>query len=91
MYVAGLYLNPGFYYKQSRDDTMIIEGNQEIKSKLFKVFNKLVPDFDENDKLVTELVLYRDALKSFGEPQALRSREKLSPGKFYLLCHDFIL
>ncbi|KAF5186586.1 hypothetical protein FRX31_023827 [Thalictrum thalictroides] len=96
---VGLYLNPGIYYKanNSDDDSMSIEGNNEIKSALLKVFNRLCPNFDENDQLANEVILYRDALKSFGKPQAIpqaiRSRETLPPAKWWITfgkLQDFV-
>ncbi|CAN1752738.1 hypothetical protein LINPERHAP1_LOCUS4854 [Linum perenne] len=82
---AGFFLNPRLFYGN--------EGRMQndILSKLFDCIERLVPDADVQDKIATELNLYKSAALDLGRKMAIRSRATMLPGKQLLISHYFII
>ncbi|KAF8392756.1 hypothetical protein HHK36_023105 [Tetracentron sinense] len=67
LHAAGYILNPEFYYSNQE-----IEPCEEVMKGLYEVIERLIPDLDLQDKIITELAMYRSAEGLFGWPMAIR-------------------
>ncbi|CAN1160425.1 hypothetical protein LINPERHAP2_LOCUS23304 [Linum perenne] len=74
---AGFFLNPRLFYGN--------EGRMQndILSKLFDCIERLVPDADVQDKIATELNLYKSAALDLGRKMAIRSRATMLPADWW--------
>ncbi|KAA0062060.1 hypothetical protein E6C27_scaffold89G004020 [Cucumis melo var. makuwa] len=80
LHAAGYYLNPSFYYSNPS-----IQEDDEIVNGLYSCITKMVASLDVQDKILAELSKYKRAEALFGQPLAIRQRDKISPGKFQLI------
>ena len=76
MQAAGHFLNPEYFYF---DDNIAI--NHEITTGLYACIQRLVPSAEIQDKIMTELPIYKKAKGLFGIELAKRSRKTRAPGK----------
>ncbi|KAA0052326.1 hypothetical protein E5676_scaffold113G001490 [Cucumis melo var. makuwa] len=79
LHAAGYYLIPSFYYSNPS-----IQEDDEIVNGLYSCITKMVASLDVQDKILAELSKYKRAEALFGQPLAIRQRDKISPGKFQL-------
>ncbi|TYK28304.1 hypothetical protein E5676_scaffold600G001270 [Cucumis melo var. makuwa] len=75
LHAAGYYLNPSFYYSNPS-----IQEDDEIVNGLYSCITKMVASLDIQDKILAELSKYKRAEALFGQPLAIRQRDKISPG-----------
>ncbi|KAL5148359.1 hypothetical protein HKD37_13G035408 [Glycine soja] len=68
------FLNPKFFY-----DNTDLEFDFEVTNGLFDCINKLVPQFDVQQKILTELHLYKIGVEHFGSDFAMAQRKTHSP------------
>ncbi|KAF8393861.1 hypothetical protein HHK36_020059 [Tetracentron sinense] len=66
LYAAGYILNLEFYYNNQD-----IEPCEDVMKGLYEVIERLIPDLDLQDKIITELAMYRNAEGLFGRPMAI--------------------
>ncbi|KAK8934674.1 hypothetical protein KSP39_PZI014545 [Platanthera zijinensis] len=72
------YLNPEYFYY---NPTIAEDG--EIMEGLYKTMQRLIPNHEEQDKIIDQLTLYRNAEGLFGMEFAIRHRKIKSPGKLH--------
>ena len=75
---CGHFLNPEFFYDNPR-----VEFDKEVTSELYSCIDRLVFDIDVRDKIIRELLTYKNAEGLFGIPIAIRSRKTLALGINY--------
>jgi len=73
---AAHFLNPEFFY-----DNIDLEFDFEVTNGLFDCIKKLVPQFDVQQKILTELHLYKIDVEHFGSKFAIAQRKTHSPSK----------
>ncbi|KAF8396293.1 hypothetical protein HHK36_017909 [Tetracentron sinense] len=78
LHTAGYILNPEFYYNNQD-----IEPCEEVMKGLYEVIERLIPELDLQDKIITELAMYRNAEGLFGWPMAIRQRTTITPDKWW--------
>ncbi|XP_011660188.2 uncharacterized protein LOC105436349 [Cucumis sativus] len=78
LHAAGYYLNPSFYYSNpnSQEDDEIVNG-------LYSCITKMVASLEVQDKILVELSKYKRAKALFGQPLAIRQRDKISPVEWW--------
>ncbi|KAG4921316.1 hypothetical protein JHK85_050921 [Glycine max] len=74
LHAAAHFLNPEFFY-----DNTDLEFDFEVTNGLFDCIKKLVPQFDVQQKILTELHLYKIGPKHFGSYFAMAQRKTHSP------------
>ncbi|TYK20918.1 hypothetical protein E5676_scaffold284G00600 [Cucumis melo var. makuwa] len=74
LHAAGYYLNPSFYYSNPS-----IQEDDEIVNGLYSCITKMVASLDIQDKILAELSKYKRAEALFGQPLAIRQRDKICP------------
>ncbi|KAM3737671.1 hypothetical protein ACB098_09G074200 [Castanea mollissima] len=72
LHVAGYFLNPEFFY----DNRSKIERDEEVMAGLYKCIQRLVPNINQQDKILEELTLYNREEGLFGLEMAKRQRKK---------------
>ncbi|KAH1246707.1 hypothetical protein GmHk_06G016734 [Glycine max] len=84
LHAAAHFLNPKFFY-----DNIDLDFDFEVTNGLFDCIKKLVPQFDVQQKILTELHLYKIGAKHFGSDFTMAQRKIHSP-KFQvmLLIHS---
>lgn len=75
LHAAGYFLNPEFFY--AKPD---MEFDESITSGLYKCIQRLIGDVEVQDKIMSELSLYKHAEGMFRNTMAIRSRTTKSPG-----------
>ncbi|KAH1232601.1 hypothetical protein GmHk_09G025212 [Glycine max] len=70
------FLNPEFFY-----DNIDLEFDFEVTNGLFDYIKKLVPQFDVQQKILTELHLYKIGVEHFGSDFVMAQRKTHSPSK----------
>ncbi|XP_042420139.1 uncharacterized protein LOC122008462 [Zingiber officinale] len=78
LHAAGHYLNPEYFY--SYTDSNICG---EVVNGLFETMERLVSSAAEQDKITTQLSIYRKAEGLFGRNVAIRHRRALSPAEWW--------
>ncbi|KAK8935160.1 hypothetical protein KSP39_PZI013740 [Platanthera zijinensis] len=78
LHAAGHYLNPEYFYY---NPTIAEDG--EIMEGLYKTMQRFIPSPEEQDKIIDQLTLYRNAEGLFGMEFAIRHRKIKSPGKLH--------
>ncbi|KAA0068068.1 hypothetical protein E6C27_scaffold238G00160 [Cucumis melo var. makuwa] len=78
LHAAGYYLNPSFYYSNPS-----IQEDDEIVNGLYSCITKMVASLDIQDKILAELSKYKRAEALFGQPLAIRQRDKISPVEWW--------
>ncbi|XP_050945491.1 uncharacterized protein LOC127150844 [Cucumis melo] len=78
LHAAGYYLNPSFYYLNPS-----IQEDDEIVNGLYSCITKMVASLDIQDKILAELSKYKRAEALFGQPLAIRQRDKISPMEWW--------
>ncbi|KAH1232600.1 hypothetical protein GmHk_09G025212 [Glycine max] len=68
------FLNPEFFY-----DNIDLEFDFEVTNGLFDYIKKLVPQFDVQQKILTELHLYKIGVEHFGSDFVMAQRKTHSP------------
>ena len=76
LHVAGYFLNPEFFY----DNRSEIERDEEVMAGLYKCIQRLVPNINQQDKILEELTSYKREEGLFGLEMAKRQRKKKAPG-----------
>ncbi|GKV43249.1 hypothetical protein SLEP1_g50564 [Rubroshorea leprosula] len=76
LHVAGHFLNPQFFYNDPS-----ITTNKEIVRGLYDCIEKLIPNHDDQDKIIDQLHLYKEVKGMFADPMAVRSKSKRPLGK----------
>ncbi|KAA0066645.1 uncharacterized protein E6C27_scaffold979G00720 [Cucumis melo var. makuwa] len=76
--LTGYYLNPSFYYLNPS-----IQEDDEIVNGLYSCITKMVASLDIQDKILAELSKYKRAEALFGQPLAIRQRDKISPMEWW--------
>ena len=61
-----------------------IQEDDEIANGLYSCIMKMVASLDVQDKILVELSKYKRVEALFGQPLAIRQRDKISVGKFQL-------
>ncbi|KAL2963744.1 hypothetical protein AAZX31_17G218300 [Glycine max] len=74
LHVAAHFLNPEFFY-----DNTDLEFDFEVTNGLFECIKKLIPQFDVQQKILTELHLYKIGADHFGSDFAMAQRKTHSP------------
>ena len=74
LYAACYFLNPEFFY----DNRSEIEQDEE--AGLYKCIQRLVPNINQQDKILEELTSYKREEGLFGLEMAKRQRKKKAPG-----------
>ncbi|KAL5124661.1 hypothetical protein HKD37_02G005018 [Glycine soja] len=77
-HAAAHFLNPEFFY-----DNTDLEFDFEVTNGLFECIKKLIPQFDVQQKILTELHLYKIGADHFGSDFAMVQRKTHSP-----MLHD---
>ncbi|KAL0012283.1 hypothetical protein SO802_007391 [Lithocarpus litseifolius] len=75
LHAAGYFLNPEFFY----DNRSEIERDEEVMTGLYKCIQRLVPNIDQQDKILEELTSYKREEGLFGSEMAKRQRKKKAP------------
>ena len=77
-------------------DNTDLEFDFEVTNGLFECIKKLIPQFDVQQKILTELHLYKIGADHFGSDFAMAQRKTHSPSKkllsyyfFYVLVLEF--
>ncbi|GKV51788.1 hypothetical protein SLEP1_g58413 [Rubroshorea leprosula] len=78
LHAAGHFLNPQFFYNDPS-----IATNKEIVKGLYDCIEKLIPNHDDQDKIIDQLHLYKEAEGMFADPMAVRSRSKRAPAQWW--------
>ncbi|XP_059658690.1 uncharacterized protein LOC132305021 [Cornus florida] len=78
LHTAGYYLNPEFFYSNSK-----IEEDEDIAKGLYECIARLVFDVKEQDKITEELSLYSKAEGLFGNAFAIRQRRVRGPANWW--------
>lgn len=92
LHAAGYYLNPEFFYNNPH-----IEFDEEVTAGLYACITKLVPSQEVQDRIISELYVYKKAEGLFGIPLAIRSRTTKAPGNLnnllriseFITCSEF--
>uniref|UniRef100_A0A0R0H3S6 BED-type domain-containing protein n=1 Tax=Glycine max TaxID=3847 RepID=A0A0R0H3S6_SOYBN len=74
LHAAAHFLNPEFFY-----DNTDLEFDFEVTNGLFECIKKLIPQFDVQQKILTELHLYKIGADHFGSDFAMAQRKTHSP------------
>ncbi|KAG5066687.1 hypothetical protein JHK86_010418 [Glycine max] len=74
LHAAAHFLNPEFFY-----DNTDLEFDFEVTNGLFECIKKLIPQFDAQQKILTELHLYKIGVDHFGSDFAMAQRKTHSP------------
>ncbi|KAH1203069.1 hypothetical protein GmHk_17G049393 [Glycine max] len=74
LHAAAHFLNPEFFY-----DNTDLEFDFEVTNGLFECIKKLIPQFDVQQKILTELHLYKIGAEHFGSDFAMAQRKTHSP------------
>uniref|UniRef100_A0A0R0HQX4 HAT C-terminal dimerisation domain-containing protein n=1 Tax=Glycine max TaxID=3847 RepID=A0A0R0HQX4_SOYBN len=74
LHAAAHFLNPKFFY-----DNTDLEFDFEVTNGLFECIKKLIPQFDVQQKILTELHLYKIGAEHFGFDFAMAQRKTHSP------------
>ncbi|XP_028230525.1 uncharacterized protein LOC114410798 [Glycine soja] len=74
LHAAAHFLNPEFFY-----DNTDLEFDFEVTNGLFECIKKLIPQFDVQQKILTELHLYKIGVDHFGFDFAMAQRKIHSP------------
>ncbi|XP_014632472.1 uncharacterized protein [Glycine max] len=74
LHAAAHFLNPKFFY-----DNIDLDFDFEVTNGLFDCIKKLVPQFDVQQKILTELHLYKIGAKHFGSDFTMAQRKIHSP------------
>ncbi|KAH1159190.1 hypothetical protein GYH30_031087 [Glycine max] len=82
LHAAAHFLNPEFFY-----DNTDLEFDFEVTNGLFDCIKKLIPQFEVQQKILTELHLYKIGAEHFGSDFAMAQRKTHSPSK-KLLPYD---
>ncbi|KAG4940916.1 hypothetical protein JHK87_044787 [Glycine soja] len=82
LHATAHFLNPEFFY-----DNIDLEFDFEVTNGLFECIKKLIPQFDVQQKILTELHLYKIGAEHFGSDFAMAQRKTHSPSK-KLLPYD---
>lgn len=78
LHTAGFYLNPKFFY------SIVGDMHSNIMSGVFDCIERLVSEIEVQDRIVKEINLYRDAVGDLGRKLAIRARDTLLPGGYFL-------
>ncbi|KAL5187367.1 Serine hydroxymethyltransferase 7 [Glycine soja] len=70
LHAAAHFLNPEFFY-----DNTDLEFDFEVTTGLFECIKKLIPQFDVQQKILTELHLYKIGAEHFGSDFAMAQRK----------------
>ena len=76
LHAAAHFLNPEFFY-----DNTDLEFDFEVTNGLFECIKKLIPQFDVQQKILTELHLYKIGVEHFGSDFVMAQRKTHSPSK----------
>ena len=76
LHAVGHFLNPEFYYSNSD-----MEFDIEITNELYDCIRRLVQTKDVQQKILSELPLYKSASRLFGDDFAKESRKTTTPGE----------
>ena len=74
--MAVYFLNPEFFY----DNRFEIERDEEVMAGLYKCIQRLVPNINQQDKIIEKLTSYKREEGLFGLKMAIRLRKKKAPG-----------
>uniref|UniRef100_A0A0R0FZH2 BED-type domain-containing protein n=1 Tax=Glycine max TaxID=3847 RepID=A0A0R0FZH2_SOYBN len=74
LHAAAHFLNPEFFY-----DNTDLEFDFEVTNGLFECIKKLISQFDVQQKILTELHLYKIGVEHFGSDFAMAQRKTHSP------------
>ncbi|GKV09693.1 hypothetical protein SLEP1_g21152 [Rubroshorea leprosula] len=78
LHAASHFLNPQFFYNDPS-----IATNKEIVKGLYDCIEKLIPNHDDQDKIIDQLHLYKEAEGMFVDPMVLRSKSKRAPAQWW--------
>ncbi|CAH1433271.1 unnamed protein product [Lactuca virosa] len=78
LHAAGFFLNPELYYKNPENAMCA-----EVMNGLYATIQRLVPDLSTQDKIGEQLDLYQNAQGLFGNPMAIRQRDKRAPADWW--------
>ncbi|XP_006588984.1 uncharacterized protein [Glycine max] len=74
LHAAAHFLNPEFFYNNTD-----LEFDFEVTNGLFECIKKLIPQFDVQQKILTELHLYKIGADHFGSDFAMAQKKTHSP------------
>lgn len=78
LHAAGYYLNPQCHYSPD------FQTDVNIKLGLYECMSRMVPDRDEREKIDLQFDIFKRAKGLFGLENAIITRNKKSPGYFFL-------
>ncbi|XP_058006514.1 uncharacterized protein LOC110632856 [Hevea brasiliensis] len=79
LHAVGYYLNPEFFYSNEK-----INEDVEVVTGLYLVVARLIPNKEEQNKIMAQLPFYQNAEGVFGMDMAIRNRKKVSPATWWL-------
>ena len=79
MHAVAHFLNSEFFY-----DNTDLEFDFEVTNGLFECIKKLIPQFDVQQKILTELHLYKIGVEHFDSDFAMTQKKIHSPSKKFL-------
>ncbi|XP_026384933.1 uncharacterized protein LOC113280537 [Papaver somniferum] len=83
LHAAAHYLNPQVYWA-TLGSPELIESDQSIKEGLLDCIGKLSEDFEEESKILVELVPYRTRRGRLGRANVVASIQSLAPVKWWI-------
>ncbi|KAL6123680.1 hypothetical protein ACLB2K_076199 [Fragaria x ananassa] len=77
LHAAGFYLDPKIFYS--------IEGDihNSIQSGMYDCIERMVPDIKVQDKIMKEIISYKNAAGDFRRKMAIRARDTLLPAEWW--------
>ncbi|KAG6653033.1 hypothetical protein CIPAW_05G046600 [Carya illinoinensis] len=72
LHTAGCLLNPGIYFNPC------FKSKNDISRGFMTCIVKMEPDIDKQDEIIQQIDMYKNAHSDFGQPIAIRQREKIA-------------
>ncbi|KAG6648808.1 uncharacterized protein LOC122316382 [Carya illinoinensis] len=73
LHAAGCLLNPGIYFNPC------FKSRNDVSRGFTTCVVKMEPDIDKQDEIIQQIDMYKNANGDFGQPIAIRQREKSNP------------
>ncbi|KAG6629998.1 hypothetical protein CIPAW_14G124200 [Carya illinoinensis] len=73
LHAAGCLLNPEIYFNPS------FKSKNDVSREFMTCVVKMEPDIDKQDEIIQQIDMYKNAHGDFGQPIAIRQREKSNP------------
>ena len=76
LHATGYFFNLEYFY----DNRSKIEQNEKMMTGIYKCIQRLVPNINQQDKIIEKLTSYKREEGLFGLKMAIRLRKKKAPG-----------